>query len=437
MSFWKNNFLLIILRACIRALVAVGNALKGGARAVHAWARTSPRLAGVLKRTLVSGYDLLLKLRKSARAIHPGGKMHSLMAHPSSLRGILVSIILVVIVTNLHARTRAAEDLGRDSLLYTIVTADAHAIVVDAVPASVRPSPLQAGDVIRREDSLAEDDATADYPYALALSSGALLRPNPVETLRGTRPRDGIVTYVVQANDTISGIAYRFTLAVNTILWANNLRATALIRPGDELVIPPMDGVLHTVKKGETLSAIASRYRADRQKILAANNLADAAALTVGRALMIPEGRPPAAPRPAIAAARPATTIGAQGMRIAGNGLLWPTPGRTITQYFSWRHGGLDIDGTTASPIFAAEDGVVETAQAGWNGGYGTVIVIDHGRGVKTRYGHLSRLFVKRGDRVERGQTVGMVGSTGRSTGSHVHFEVLINGVRKNPLSYL
>jgi LysM repeat protein len=413
MPSWKNNFLLILLRAFIRAFVASGTLLVQAGRWARDAVRASPRLTASLKTILIYGYDQVRQLRKAALSLHPRGRLRVLIAHPHTLRATLMGIILVVLITNLHTRTRAAEDLGRESLLYRIVTADAHAIVVDTAPAVARLGRRGAGEIIRREQSLPEEPVN-DYPYALALGSGAILRPNPSETLRGSRPRDGVVTYIVQANDTVSGIAYRFTLSINTLLWANNLRASSLIRPGDSLAIPPQDGVIHTVKKGETLSSIAQRYRADAQKIRTANNLADATALTPGLSLMVPEGRPPslpAAPRPATVVARPAG--GAEGRRVAGSGFIWPTAGHSITQYFSWRHSGLDIDGNLSSPIIAAEDGVVETAQGGWNGGYGIVIVI------------------------ERGQTIGVMGSTGRSTGSHLHFEVLINGARKNPLSYL
>lgn len=438
MLFLKNNFSLIILRALVRALVTIS---KGGARTgvfIRARVRSFPRFTSAVKTVLIYGYDLVRQLRKTAQVLHPGGKMRILLTHPHALRAVLIGIIVIVIFTNLNAHTRAAEDLGRESLLYRVVTKDAHMIMVDASPAAVRSSLLRAGEIIRREDAPPEELLLNDYPYAVARGSGAILRPNPSDTLRGSRPRESIISYAVQPNDTVSGIAYRFTLSINTILWANNLRATSLIRPGDTLIIPPLDGVIHAVKRGETLSAIAQRYRVDAKKILMTNSLADASAVRVGAKLVIPEGRPPSAP----IALRPTTAVrvapsGPQGSRVAGSGLLWPTNGRSITQYFSWRHSGLDIDGTLASPVFASEDGVVETAQGGWNGGYGIVIVIDHGRGVKTRYGHLSRLRVKRGDRVERGQTIGIMGSTGRSSGSHLHFELLINSVRKNPLSYL
>jgi murein DD-endopeptidase MepM/ murein hydrolase activator NlpD len=123
--------------------------------------------------------------------------------------------------------------------------------------------------------------------------------------------------------------------------------------------------------------------------------------------------------------------------------LQWPTSGHVITQYFGvwehvsgWRvHTGLDVAGNYSSPIYAADDGIV--IYSGWHGGYGYSIDLDHGNGMVTRYGHSSKLLVKVGDYVKRGQVIAMVGTTGWSTGPHLHFEVRINNRAVNPLGYL
>ena len=115
--------------------------------------------------------------------------------------------------------------------------------------------------------------------------------------------------------------------------------------------------------------------------------------------------------------------------------MAWPTVGARITQYFSWRHVGVDIANKTGTPLYAADAGVVEFA--GWATGYGNSIVINHGGGKKTRYGHASKLFVKVGDEVEKGENIAAMGSTGWSTGPHLHFEVMINGAKYNPLNYI
>lgn len=133
-----------------------------------------------------------------------------------------------------------------------------------------------------------------------------------------------------------------------------------------------------------------------------------------------------------------AVTVGTS--RGSGNisGLVWPLSGR-ITSYYGYRwsgfHTGIDINGVTGQPYIAAQAGVV--VSAGWGGNYGYMLLVDHGNGVATRYAHSSKLLVKTGDQVSKGQTIALVGSTGRSSGPHLHFEVLINGDHVNPLNYL
>ncbi|AGA69327.1 metalloendopeptidase-like membrane protein [Desulfitobacterium dichloroeliminans LMG P-21439] len=120
------------------------------------------------------------------------------------------------------------------------------------------------------------------------------------------------------------------------------------------------------------------------------------------------------------------------------SGLSWPLQGG-LNSYYGYRwgsfHTGLDIDGNTGDPFVAAISGTVSAA--GWSGGYGNMILIDHGNGVATRYAHASELYVSKGQKVSNGETIGLVGSTGRSTGAHLHFEVITNGDTTNPLSYL
>ena len=258
--------------------------------------------------------------------------------------------------------------------------------------------------------------------------------------------RSEIVYYTVQKGDAVSTIARRFGVTVNTILWANNLTASSLIRPGDTLTILPESGILHTVKSGDTISKIARTYDVEEEKILSSNQLG--ATLKIGDKIMVPGGRritvAAATPRPTTPAASNTTGLGiirdlvkAPDSPVAATteGMLWPTEGRRITQYYSWRHTGLDIANKTGTPLYASEAGTVEFA--GWSNGYGYNVVIDHGGGKKTRYAHASQMFVKAGDTVTRGEHIAAMGSTGWSTGPHIHFEVIINGVKQNPLNYI
>lgn len=253
--------------------------------------------------------------------------------------------------------------------------------------------------------------------------------------------RTEIIYYTVQNGDTVSTIARRFGLTVNTILWANNLTAFSLIRPGDRLTILPYSGVLYTVKKGDTLAKISQKYGVELEKILSCNTLGNS--LATGQKLVIPGAKKI---NDAVATKRPASNsytgisiikdlIKNPSVKVSGNKMAWPTVGTRITQYFSWRHTGLDIANKTGTPLYAADAGVVEFA--GWATGYGNSIVINHGGGKKTRYGHASKLFVKVGDEVEKGENIAAMGSTGWSTGPHLHFEVIINGAKYNPLNYI
>lgn len=255
--------------------------------------------------------------------------------------------------------------------------------------------------------------------------------------------RQEIIYYSVGTGDTISTIARKFNISVNTILWANNLSAFSLIRPGDKLMILPSSGVLYVVAKGDTLSKIAKNYGVSEDQISSSNNLGEH--LVIGQKIIIPGGKKLST---ATIAKKPSTTsvsgvgvisnlIKSPKAPAAASKMNWPAGAYRITQYFSWRHPGVDIAAKVGTPIYAADSGVVTISQGGWNGGYGNTIVIDHGGGKKTRYGHMSKLFVKVGDSVDKGENIGAMGSTGRSTGPHLHFEIIISGSKYNPLNYI
>ncbi|NCN25472.1 hypothetical protein COT94_02195 [Candidatus Falkowbacteria bacterium CG10_big_fil_rev_8_21_14_0_10_37_14] len=263
-------------------------------------------------------------------------------------------------------------------------------------------------------------------------------------TVRSIPDRSEPVSYVVKQGDTLSTIAQSFGISVNTVLWANNLTARSYIRPGDKLSILPVTGVLHKVTRGESIKSIASKYGVGETVILEINRLANANQIKIGQQILIPGGRPLSSVVAVVK--KSATTAASERAEIQeakasaspvyGNKMNWPTVGFRITQYYSWRHNGLDIANKTGTPIYAADAGVVEVV--GYNaGGYGNQIVINHGGGKKTRYAHLSAFAVKVGQEVGKGQNIGAMGSTGRSTGPHVHFEVMINGARYNPLNYV
>lgn len=255
----------------------------------------------------------------------------------------------------------------------------------------------------------------------------ATLTPTPAPTL----PRTRVTTYKVQAGDNVWTVAQRFGISQDTVIWANNLEWDPdLLTIGQELYILPTTGVWHTVKEGETLGGIARYYKVDPQKILdyAPNGLDPEGDLVPGSRLIIPGGAKPYAPKTVITD-EGVITLGAQTGRF-----VWPVHG-TVTTTFGPSHKAIDIANDMDTPVYAADAGTV--VQAGANGSLGIAVTVDHGGGLTTVYGHLDYLWVREGQRVERGHKIGGLGSTGRSTGPHVHLIVLYQNVPVDPMLYL
>jgi murein DD-endopeptidase MepM/ murein hydrolase activator NlpD len=271
----------------------------------------------------------------------------------------------------------------------------------------------------------------------LSLNNEAIVSIGGINTQKGEAERTGIVTYIVKIGENINTIARDFGITTNTIIWANNLSSSGKVQIGQTLKILPTSGVLHQVVAGETLDRIAAKYKISKEKIIEMNGLGDGALVVKGEKLIIPGGKK-IVTSVATTSKVPgqSSTSKPSGVSPSGSTMQWPTVGYRITQYYSWRHTGLDIGNKVGTPLYAAEDGVVEVS--GWNsGGYGYMVLIRHASGVKTRYAHASKLYVSSGQTVKRGEVIALMGSTGRSTGPHIHFEVIINGTRVNPLNYI
>lgn len=255
------------------------------------------------------------------------------------------------------------------------------------------------------------------------------------QTQFSRKSRAEIEEYEVKPGDTLASIAEKFVLTVDTIKWQNNLKGDS-IKPGQKLEILPVTGIAHKVKSGESIYSIAKRYGVDAQNIVNFDfnefEDIDTFALSVGQTLIVPNGVPPQAPAIARRGVQMAPVIA--GVRGAGQ-FIWPTTG-TITQSPVVYHMALDIANRALPPVIASDGGsVVFSGCIGY--GYGCHVIIDHGNGFSTLYGHLSRIDVSAGQAVGQGQTLGRLGSTGRSTGPHLHFEIRVGGVPKNPLNYL
>lgn len=301
-----------------------------------------------------------------------------------------------------------------------------------------------------------EDSGSVDQQFLL-VEDGFLMKSSSLTQQGGRRAYSEAVAYTVKEGDSLERLSQRFKISKETIAWTNNLREGGTIHPGDELVILPVDGVLHTVKAGQTLLGIAELYDVPLETISQQNKL-KGSFLLAGQELIIPGGKP-IVNRPVQVAAAASSKSSAK----QGNGRT-PPPTKTeemaalttaptsgvlqkpcsvncfITQYFNSSHYALDLQEKGGGPVYAAEAGTVIRADNGWNGGYGNVIEIDHGNDLVTLYGHNKELLVKLGDQVQRGQLIAAMGNTGLvygATGIHVHFEVRVKGVKKNPLLYI
>jgi murein DD-endopeptidase MepM/ murein hydrolase activator NlpD len=210
-----------------------------------------------------------------------------------------------------------------------------------------------------------------------------------------------------------------FDVTVNTIKWGNNLSSNTL-KEGQTLVILPISGVKHTVVKGDTIASIAKKYKGDEGEIMAYNNLQKGDALAAGSVIIVPDGEVLA---PAYSGSSINSSSSSKLKEYSGY-YLRPIAGGKKTQGI---HGNnaVDLAAPTGTPILASADGQVIIARTGgWNGGYGNYIVVRHSNGTQTLYAHASRINVSVGDSVNQSDVIGAVGSTGKSTGPHLHFEI-------------
>lgn len=298
-------------------------------------------------------------------------------------------------------------------------------------------------------------------PVADVAINDGISRSAQIHTNVPSRPRDEISTYVVQQGDTVFGIAEKFGLEPQTILWGNYsvlLDNPHGLQPGQELKILPVDGVYWEWLGGISFGSWAEFYGVTATDIIEypANNIdADAigdyenANIPVGTWLIIPGGKrdfqswsaPLGVTREDPASAR---VLGAgacdpvSGGAVGYGSFVYPSNNHTLSGFdFSpeTNHNGLDFSGNTGEAVYASDAGVI--VYSGWNDyGYGNMIMIDHGNGFQTLYAHMSALNVGCGQSVGQGEVIGAIGNTGRSSGSHLHFEILA-GTKVNPWSYL
>ena len=325
------------------------------------------------------------------------------------------------------------------------------------------PKSLEGGIFAAVQPTPTPNQFAAELPgFPPAESSFEGIRRSPhLHTDVPSRPREEVSIYTVEAGDTLFGIADKFGIKPETILWSNQLVLADnphSLRPGQDLNILPVNGAYYRWSAGDGLNGVANFFNVIPEEILNypanqldPNQIGDWASPNIepGKWLVIPNGR-----REFVSWSAPAIPLDDPGVAkvlgpgacenieggVVGTGVfIWPTNNHFLSGYDyepEANHPGIDIDGEEGDPIFASDNGVV--VYAGWNTwGYGNVIVINHANGWQTLHAHLSGYYVSCGQFVYQGNTIGAMGSTGNSDGSHLHFEMMYNGVRVNPHDYL
>ena len=340
-------------------------------------------------------------------------------------------------------------------LLIVIVTIGVSALKIEIEFPSVLLdySKLEQPVLESGEDGANIVNSIVSYPEG-SVFSDQITRTINLRTHIPSRPRQEVITYTVRSGDTLFGISEKYGITPETILWSNAILKDDphLLRPDQELLISPVTGVVRVVHEGDTVDGLASVYRADSEDIInwPGNQLdPDNPALIEDSVIVVPGGERDfvqwTVPRIARAKRNPlpmsagpgACTGGYQGGAVGSGSFIWPASNRYLSGYnYSGYHPAIDIAAGLGAPIYASDSGVV--VFAGWsNWGYGYKGVVDHGNGWQTLYSHLSQWNVNCGQSVYQGTVLGLSGSTGNSTGPHLHFEINYQGTRVNPWNYL
>jgi LysM repeat protein len=309
--------------------------------------------------------------------------------------------------------------------------------------ARVPAIPTPAGTAVPSSDSAAVPLNLSGEPVPVITDNA--LAPAPVpETYQGKVPHHEFQKYVVERGDTPSEIAFRYNIQTETLLGGNPFlsQESSLMQPGMELTILPIDGVLHDVQPGDTLESISEQYGIPVEDIIdyEPNNLEFPFRLYPETQILVPGAIAEVFiwTPPSLSAVRGSSGTGSGiAPAVVGTGtFVYPVSSRNFTQRFWYGHPGIDIALSEGSGVFASDTGTVTFA--GWNiYGYGNLIVVNHGNGFETFYGHLSGINVFPGQVVNQGQAIGAVGNTGNSSGPHIHFEIRTGGNQDDPCWYI
>lgn len=274
---------------------------------------------------------------------------------------------------------------------------------------------------------IATSSPRAEAETVILDGSAVLSDDGPLGTVADIKesqpPSDLISVYTVRPGDTIEAIAKMYNVSANTIRSTNDLKKGSVLKLGENLIILPITGVQHVVKKGETIKGLAKKYGGNFEEIVAYNDLDLNKGLTIGDTIIIPDGEESTI----VSSTKPGSKTPAKynGPSYSGYFMKPVTNYRRTQGLHGYLHNAVDMAAPLGTSIYAAAEGKVIIAKtSGWNSGYGNYIVISHPNGTQTLYGHLSRVNVSVGERVSKGDNIAGMGSTGKSTGSHLHFEV-------------
>ncbi|MBI4652735.1 peptidoglycan DD-metalloendopeptidase family protein [Candidatus Kuenenbacteria bacterium] len=341
-------------------------------------------------------------------------------------------IILLVAFDNLKVKAMDTGMIRQNTILYHLLNEQEEEFITETDILVINSSFDQ---YLSNNQPFLETESEDQKEETIVVQEGTVLvKPNISVTIETPQIRTKPIQYIVKAGDVISGIAKRFNVSVNTILWENNLKNYSIIKPGDELIILPLTGVVHKVAKGESLGTIAKKYKVAVEEILKMNELVNDN-IKINQKIIIPGG---SKYFPSIFSKKQYAFLPNKFISSKEWGkFIWPTSSHKINQYYHSGHKGIDIHGINySSPIYASADGIIKQTIYS-NRGYGRYIIISHKNNINTLYGHMSKLFVEREQAVKKGQVIGLLGTTGHSTGPHLHFEIRINGQKVNPLKYI
>ncbi|MBU0732071.1 LysM peptidoglycan-binding domain-containing M23 family metallopeptidase [Patescibacteria group bacterium] len=408
----------------------------------------------LLRPSLVKAYKLyLMATNRIKKALGINKRFGFLFNNKYIIHVSIVVLAVFVASTNLiQAAEVRTEDFQKETILHDIVKPDVFADddIVETAASIQKADKSYIDTSAALVSNIPEIEEEQGGHEVLMTASGgsALVKSNIIDSEFGYT--NNIREHIVEEGESIGSIAEDYNISVATIQWANGLGSSTTIQPGKALRIPPVSGVIYTIESGDTLLDVVTKREGDINEVREFNDIGDDDLIAVGTTIVIPGGQPYVPPAPAAAPSGNVASGDTSGSSsgwtsvfkpeaapsapASGMQFQWPSASHDISQYSRWGHVAIDIRGPMGTPIYASAAG---TATNHSGGGYGNYVVIDHGNGWSTLYAHLSSYGVSSGQYVSQGQYIGGEGSTGWSTGPHLHFEIRQGGTKYNPLGFV